>query len=252
MIPFKILLVEDDPSIGFLVARYKIWKTGEYVIKAIAKNGKEALELLERENYDIVITDIRMPVMDGMQLFHHIKEAHGEVCVILASTYSDFTYAKEGIRLGAVDYIEKPYTEEKLVTALKLAQSKMQPKKQDNTTEEVPLDYKIYSEDKVVQKMIQIIHQHVNEESILDVLSQQMELSKDYLGKLFKNGTGITISEYFMIVKMEEAKRMLSYSNKKVYEISLELGYTTVDYFTKLFKKYTGVTPTQFKKGNLY
>lgn len=248
MIPFKILFVEDDQSIDFLVSRYKFWEKNEYRIEDIARNGKEALELLEKNTYDIVVTDIRMPIMDGMQLFHCIKERAYAVYVILASNYSDFTYAKQGIRLGAVDYIEKPYTEEKLITALELARSKMIEEEGDKNIEQGGGCDLFQVEDKVVQKMIQLIHRHVNREGILDILSEEMALSKDYLGKLFKNGTGITVSEYFMIVKMEQAKRLLKHSHKKVYEISLELGYTTVDYFTKLFKKYTGTTPSQFRK----
>ena len=66
--------------------------------------------------------------------------------------------------------------------------------------------------------------------------------------KLFKNKIGITLNEYSTILKMEYGKKLLSGSNKKVYEISEELGYSTIDYFSKLFKNYTGFTPVQYRK----
>lgn len=329
---FDILFVEDDSVIAFLVARYKFWEKGEFRIKHIASNGKEALQYLETDNVDIVITDIRMPVMDGMELFRKIRDKGIQVGVILASNYCDFSYAKEGIRLGAIDYIEKPYSEDKMLAALELARAgfsgdvmiekwveriyhdmrdgfagKEELKEQlfqdfckaysndedriaksleeilrgvwtkftgsapwmlymYSFTAHVTSNYeatfgRTYDElgeriaqqhiteyDNTVQRMTNLIHEHIREERLQDFLSEQLEFSKDYIGKLFKNRTGMTLLEYCTIVKMEKAKEMLQSTNKKVYEISQELGYTTVDYFTRLFKKYTGVTPAQYKK----
>ena len=82
-------------------------------------------------------------------------------------------------------------------------------------------------------------------------LAEELELSKDYIGKLFKNKIGITLNEYSTILKMEYGKKLLKTSNKKVYEISEELGYSTVDYFSKLFKNYTNLTPVQYRKKSL-
>lgn len=116
---YDILLVEDDDSILFIVEKYKLWNRGDFVIKGKARDGKEALELLKHEKYDLIITDIRMPVIDGIELCREVRETNNDIGIILASTYSDFSYAREGIRLGALDYIEKPFTEEKLEEALK-------------------------------------------------------------------------------------------------------------------------------------
>ena len=85
-------------------------------------------------------------------------------------------------------------------------------------------------------------------ENIQEYLEQQLDLSRDYMGKRFRRRTGVTISDYCMRMRMEKAKGMLRGTNKKVYEISEELGYATVDYFTKLFKNYTGYTPAGYRK----
>lgn len=324
---YQILFVEDDEDILFLISRYKLWRQGQYRIGGTAANGREALDKLAAAHYDLLITDIRMPVMDGLELCRRVRDLGYRIVIILASTYHDFAYAKEGMRLGAVEYIEKPFSEEKLAKALELAgrflggnmledeiynrlMSKNQTAQQiarDLTGQlqavfpDIPLmarreaaavlqgvyeklgkrapwlefmgsvsiyiseniledssgvlqeyldiihRYQLRKPDAVVQKMVSILKHNVCRPRLLDYLSEQMELSKDYMGKRFRNVVGITISEYCMRLKMEQAKAMLAGTTKKVYEISQELGYTTVDYFTGLFKSYTGVTPTAYR-----
>lgn len=324
---YQILFVEDDEDILFLISRYKLWRQGQYRIGGTAANGREALDKLAAAHYDLLITDIRMPVMDGLELCRRVRDLGYRIVIILASTYHDFAYAKEGMRLGAVEYIEKPFSEEKLAKALELAgrflggnmledeiynrlMSKNQTAQQiardltgqlqavfpdiplmarreaaavlqgvyeklgkrapwlelmgrvsiyisENILEDTSgvlqeyLDiihrYQLRKPDAVVQKMVSILKHNVCRPRLLDYLSEQMELSKDYMGKRFRNVVGITISEYCMRLKMEQAKAMLAGTTKKVYEISQELGYTTVDYFTGLFKSYTGVTPTAYR-----
>lgn len=245
----EILFVEDDSSIAFLVSRYKFWKENEFHIKDTAPNGQKALEYLSDGAYDLVITDIRMPVMDGMELLRKIRERRLDIGVILASNYADFTYAKEGMRLGAIDYIEKPYSEEKVYASLQLAKSQLRENDRSVTfADRLWEEYKFDTLDSIIQKTALIIHENCMREHLLDYIADSLELSKDYIGRLFKAGTGITLTEYVTRVKMELAKDMLKGSNMKVYQISQRLGYSTVDYFTRLFKSYTGMSPMQYKK----
>lgn len=325
---YQILFVEDDEDILFLVSRYRIWRQGQYRIAGTAINGREALDKMASEHYDLLITDIRMPVMDGLDLCRRIRELGYQTVIILASTYNDFAYAKEGMRLGAVEYIEKPYTEEKLSEALNQAGCFMRGNMLEEEiydflmegtqtsewlaayladrlnrmfpdmplmhirqeavavlkgiyvklekqapwlelTETVDLyigeniladanrvlqeyliiinQYRLREPHMVVHKIVSILKHNVCRPHLLDYLAEQMDLSKDYMGKKFRNVVGITISEYCTRLKMEQAKKMLNGTMKKVYEISEELGYVEVDYFTGLFKNYTGTTPTAYR-----
>jgi len=118
---YRILFVEDDNAILYIVKKYKLWRSSEFQIAQTAENGKEGLEYLEKDSYDLVILDIRMPLIDGIECMRRMREKGDKTLVLLASTFKDFKYAKEGIRLGALDFIEKPYTEEKLAESLALA-----------------------------------------------------------------------------------------------------------------------------------
>jgi two-component system response regulator YesN len=117
---YKILAVDDREIFLTELKRLKIWnEKSEFKIVDTASNGKEALELLCRNSYDLVLTDIRMPVVDGLQLLREIQKDKLCSCVVILSEYSEFNYARQGIVLGAFDYIVKPANEETMKELLK-------------------------------------------------------------------------------------------------------------------------------------
>lgn len=317
----KVLFVEDDKGLVFLAERFGIWDEGKFCLEAVANNGKEALEMLRSREFDIVLTDICMPIIDGIELLRQIRSEGMNVQVILASDYSDFRYAKEGLRLGAVEYIEKPYTEQKVREAFllirvqeegalkesnreKMYERLLTSELSQNMKESIPeeleageerkelveylwnrlikdaiclrhlaekpavteflsekelIDYIHYMEelvgkyhldkpDSLMSRMETLLEESVGEAGMLDRLSEEMELSKDYLSRLFREKWGIPISEYCTILKIDRSKMLLETTNYKVYEIAERLGYTTVDYFTRLFKNYVGCTPLRYRK----
>lgn len=341
---YEILFVDDDESIGFIASKFRLWENSNFRIKKQARNGREALEILEKETFNLIITDIRMPIIDGLELIKIIREKGDKTAVILSSTYSDFEYAKKGLQLGAIDYIVKPFSEEDLLKALLRTEklflekekeakkiiiddsileekiykwfndiihykknkneliadfyreleevfpekTEIYPKLINNILNEIwnqvcrtfpwiiyienfslifaneqsHLDieeaveklqvitkqYELNKYDSMINKICSIIVENISNEKILDLVSLEVGLSKDYIGKLFRGKLGITMGEYCTIVKIQYAKKMLQDSNMKVYEISEFLGYSTVDYFSKLFKNNVGLTPMQYRK----
>ena len=336
---YKVLFVDDDETIGFIVSKMKVWENSNFKITRYAQNGKEALLVLEKESFDLIITDIRMPIVDGLELLENIRKRGDKTFLVLASTYSEFEYAKRGLQNGAIDYIIKPITEENLkelfIRVEKLLKEKEDKPKETNlkvskdridkwynlfiNLEETPKNlkdkylkelndivkeekvvfsellfegvwekivkvfpwlvklenieflfkeesfekeveekisnikeivkkYKLNNYDSLINNVSEVILKNIGKDKLLDIISEELQLSKDYIGKLFKNKIGITLNEYSTILKMEYGKKLLSGSNKKVYEISEELGYSTIDYFSKLFKNYTGFTPVQYRK----
>lgn len=106
---YQTLVVDDREICRRQIKRSPTLGDGrEFCVKFEAQNGAEALKILEHNKVDLVITDIRMPVMDGLELLREIKERDICRCVVLLSEYTDFIYAKQGLVLGAFDFIEKP------------------------------------------------------------------------------------------------------------------------------------------------
>lgn len=114
----RVLLVDDKPVFLIKMKRMKLWDDGVFSIAGTASNGKEALDLLHASNIDIVITDIKMPVMDGLELLKICKTENLCNCMILMSSYDDFEYARSALINGAFDYILKPLNEENVKDVL--------------------------------------------------------------------------------------------------------------------------------------
>lgn len=341
---YNVLFVDDDMSLRYIVSKMKVWNYSEFKITKQAKNGQEALELLESYDFDVVITDIRMPIIDGLELLELIRDRNIDVLVVLVSTYSEFEYAKRGLQLGAVDYVIKPLKEEELKKVLQRLEiiliEKNEKKNKHNNMYAISKEkikewaesiikgkfyaeimlqefydyiniigidnehtyhlimkeiveriwaemistfawlkyvtefnlnfkekelenevleilkmmkyisekYMLYKQDNFINRACEVIAENIESSNIIDILSQKLDLSKDYIGKQFKSIMDITLIEYCTFMKMEYAKKMLHDTSKKIYEISDAMGYSTVDYFTKLFKKYTGETPTKYRK----
>ena len=115
---YKILLAEDDSALRFVYSKKKVWNDCGFVIADAVSNGRDALLMLEKNNYDLVLTDIRMPFMDGIELLREIKDRGINVCVAFVSSYDDFEYARQGLVLGAFDYILKPADDKKITELL--------------------------------------------------------------------------------------------------------------------------------------
>ena len=121
---YKTLIVDDQEFCLIKLERLKIWgESSGFIISSRAKNGKEALDLLEKYNYDLILTDICMPIIDGLQLLREIKRRDIATCVVFLSEYKEFSYAREGIILGAFDYLVKPALKEDLLDVLKRVKS---------------------------------------------------------------------------------------------------------------------------------
>lgn len=116
---YKVMLV-DDMDIGLRqLKRLKLWNgETDFCIAAEAKNGQEALDILQKDRIDLIITDIKMPKIDGIELLKEVTEKSLCPCVVLLSDYEDFSYAKRGIRYGAFDYLSKPVKYEDIVKLL--------------------------------------------------------------------------------------------------------------------------------------
>ena len=121
---YRILLVEDDEALRYVYARMHAWQENGFCLAAQAANGKQALEQLDKERFDLIVTDIRMPFIDGLELLRELRRRGIQTPVILVSSYGEFEYAREGLVLGAFDYIVKPFREEQLNAVLsRVAQS---------------------------------------------------------------------------------------------------------------------------------
>ncbi len=249
---YKILIVEDDSALRFIYSKKKVWSDCGFCIEDQASNGKDALALIEKKRYDLILTDIQMSFIDGIELLREMRARNIQSEVVLVSSYDEFEYARQGLVLGATDYILKPAEDNKLKEMLIRVKEKLDSKQE--IAKEVKAAAKSFDITVPEEGMAYNICRYFSDNSdriiTLEEMSEGFGFSKDYFGKLFKSNMGVSFNSFYSAVKIEKAKTLLKTGNYKNYEISDMLGYSTVDYFSKIFKEMTGVTPTQFKTHN--
>ena len=217
-------------------------------------DGEEALAICMKEKPDIILTDIRMPKMDGIQLVREIKERLPTTATVFMSGYSDKEYLLAAIRLQTVRYIEKPFFEEDLLEALQEAE--VQHKKLlrlfDSGEENIvnsSLQNDFFLQDDYIEKTLNYIRDNYTDAELnLEQIAAHVHLTPSYLSTIFKEKTGKTILHTITQHRMERAFELIR-KNCGVFDVARLVGYKDGHYFSRLFKKYTGVSPSEYSGG---
>lgn len=216
---------------------------------------KEGLEKIEKCRPDIVIVDINMPVMDGLEMLEKSIKEYGYDAIIV-SGYGEFEYAQRGISLGVSEYLLKPVNYDKLYEAIRKIQAKRNvDTKIQNAIRRIDVEKKKYgilefeekkTGNRYIDYMIQTIHDNYSKRLILSDISEQCKVSCTYLNVKFKNETGYTFNEYLNRYRIQKAVDLLRENQYKIYEIAEMVGFSDYKYFIKVFKKYIGSSPAHF------
>lgn len=266
---YNVLLVDDDKVVRYYLKKMNLWERYGFTISDEASDGYEALNKVCLSHFDLAFVDIKMPRMNGIEFLKELKKNKSDLCVVFISGYSDFAYTRQGIILGAFDYMLKPVEEEALIDVLSRVNTFLENKNCENeinkkllelvnvnlitsafTKEKNSIIKKLHlnHENCVIRQLCKYVLLHSDEKISLEGASAALCFSCSYLSKLFKQKTGEGFNEYVTRVKMERAKTLLQTGKYKNYEVSSILSYGNADYFCSLFKKYTGVTPVKYRQ----
>ena len=236
----KIVIVEDEfrirQGLSNLINKVDM---GCRVIGE-AENGYEGIKMVRDLEPDIVITDIRMPKIDGLEMIEKIKEMGIECVFVVLSAYADFEYARTGIRLGVKEYLLKPATisdVKELLRKLTMEEEHKGEQGENNRMQE-------YSA--ATKEMVSVIEENYGMRLGLDSFADKFRLTPEYLSNLFAKETGMTFSNYLKKVRIEKAKELILTTDMKIYEVACSVGYPDQKYFSKVFKEYTGVSAKQY------
>lgn len=253
---FTALIVEDEPLMReylmlHLTSIHGMWKT-----EGCARDGLEALALLKARPFDLVITDIKMPHMDGLELADYIHVNHPGTDVIILTGYSEFDYARAAVRANAADYLLKPLQDVELHKALsKLAAKRMTA---DSVPAAVPFPAEAAPKEParddpgiLVQRARTYIRAHFTEPLSLNEVANTLAVNPAYLSSIFKSERGESYSKFILRLRMERAALLLrTYSVGKVNDIAPEVGYSSTKHFYTVFKDYFGMTPNEYRNQN--
>ena len=230
----KVLLVEDEVGTRNLLRIIVNWEEFHMKIIGEAQNGIEE----NPGQVDVVVTDIKMPIMDGISLAEEIMKKYPQVKVIIVTAYDDFKYAQKALRAGAVDFILKPLKRQEVKEAL--ARVGRQIETVEEGTKEVMEQIRDYLEENYAQSSLS-----------LSTTAERFYLNPSYLSRTFRKKTGIPFVEYLNKVRIEHACDYLKSGNWKVYEIAEKVGIPNPDYFSRCFRKYMGMSVNDYKKSKI-
>lgn len=262
----KVVVVEDEELVRKGLILTTSWENYDCAVVGEAVNGSAGVELILKLKPDVVITDVNMSGLDGIEM---LKQVIGKVdieCIII-SGYSEFEYARQAVKLGVKDYLMKPIDDADLNNALLRVCEEVKQKhkmhhiqdKLESLEENKLVFFKEYfaenDEDgktNYIARAIQYIQNHYKEDLGIKEVADFLYLSEGYLSKLFRNETGYTFVDYLTNYRMKKACKLLTVPTVKIHEIAEQVGYKDQRYFSLLFKRITGMTPKEFKERSVH
>lgn len=270
----RAIVVDDEEIVREGLKKHFDWEKHSVRVLGYFEDGEGAWNFLMEHETDLLITDVRMARMDGIALAKKAVERYPDIGILFISGYADVRYLKDALKVDAVDYILKSIDLEELAAAVKRAALRLEKKRErnaelqsmrqeldalrdsakestnaDNLQRESAKKRLPAHDSAAIGRVTKWVEEHYMEQLSVQSLADMANLTPAYLCVLFKQKTGMTVNEYITKVRMEQAKELLSGTQKHLYEICYSVGYLSPAYFSRLFRKYTGYTPREWRNG---
>ena len=245
-----LLIVEDNLDIRNYIVELL---SDEFTILQ-ASNGKEGLEIALEKSPDLIISDVMMPIMDGIELTHNLKTnvTTSHIPVILLTARASFMNKMEGFETGADDYITKPFNESLLRARIKNIlknRSLLHEKFNSEDSNDVGELVKNKKDQEFLENLGQFIEKNIDSDNLsANFVAQELGMSHSVLYKKLKTITGLSLVEYMRDYRLKKAKQLLKTKQFTLNEVCYQVGYSDRKYFSKLFKERFGNPPTFYMK----
>lgn len=249
---YIILLVEDNEQMLSFVSE----KLKEHFVVETALNGEEALEIMKDRPVDIVITDVMMPVMNGMQLCRAIKTnvEYNHIPVIFLTAKNDLDSKIKGLEMGADAYIEKPFSFNYLeVQVITLLNNRRKEREAFSRKPFFPVHnmHMNKTDEEFLNKIILIIQKNITDDNFnVEHLAEILGMSRSSLLRKIKVLTTLSPVDFIKVIRLKRAAELIAGGEYRIGEICYMVGINSPSYFSKLFFKQFGVTPKDFEKNN--
>lgn len=252
-----VVIVEDEEILRKGLVCTADWLSMDAVVVADCENGMIGLDAIEKYKPDIVFTDIKMPVMDGLTMLEKAREKGCQFISVLLTSYSEFEYAHKAITLGVFDYLLKPVDDEKLADVMHRAKARIEENRQHQQAtelisagarENVITLVNLKTDNPYIKYTFEQIEKRWKEHLSLETLAEELHVSTSYLSRVFKSETGGTFLDFINKYRVQKAVELLSSKQYRVYEVADMTGFSDYKQFHRIFKEYTSISPTEFLK----
>lgn len=238
---YRLIIIDDDVDVCSNLANYFPWKETGFQLMERFYDGYAAYQYLLENTVDVIFCDIKMPVMNGLEMAEKLCMMNREEIMVFVSGYKDFEYARKAMEYGVKYYLLKPVTyqeiKEKLVEISALLRKKYDsPPPQGECISHRQID-----------RIKNYVRANYRTASLVTV-AEYTNMNQSYLSRYFKKNTGENLSSYITRVRMKQAIRLLQDERQKnIYTIGEQVGYTNAARFAQAFSKHYGVTPNEYR-----
>lgn len=236
---YRILIVDDEAAIREKLPIAFEWQQYGFEVVGTASNGKIAQEKVAALHPDLILLDIRMPVMDGLEFLKWIHDSpYRDISVLLLTGYSEFDYAIAAMRYGARGYLTKPLDEEVIADYLLDIVSDLQAR--DGAEDESTLS--------LSDSAAAYIDAHFAQPLTVNSVAAKLFVSPSHLGQTFRKNKGVTFRQYLKTVRLRKARELLERTSLHVYDIAHRVGFSESKYFVVCFEQEVGMSPAAYRK----
>ncbi|MBI9098744.1 MAG: response regulator [Spirochaetaceae bacterium] len=264
---YEVVIIDDEKWIRTLIKKLLPYDEIPIEVTGEAEDGREGLELLKRKRPHIVLTDIRMPILSGLDLIKEIKDILPNTEIIIISGYDNFEYAQKAITLGVLDFLLKPVEVEDLKNTIGKAVLKLQKKASLRneaslleqkvkrlTSDYIPVEPDEFTEinNFKIKKALKYIHDNYNNPISLNEVSDSILMNLSYFSELFKKEVGKGFNQYLIDLRFSKAKELLREQHElTIGDIAMIVGFHDPNYFSRLFKKKFNCTAQEYRSGHI-
>jgi two-component system, response regulator YesN len=240
---YKLIIVDDEEKIAGGMAQLFPWQNIGFEVAAVFTSAREALEYIAHDPVDVVLTDIEMPDMNGLELSRRLMDCP-QIEKVFFSSYSNYEYFRTALQNGVADYLMKPAAYSALLECFEKVRARLDAR--SHHIEEKPKAYY----DQIVYDVQQYLKENYRT-ATLEEAATKVSLSPAYLSRVFKDKSGEGFSELLLRTRMEKACELLADIQYKSYDIAYYVGYDNPKNFSRAFKSYYGVSPSEYRKSSM-
>lgn len=243
---YKILIADDEMIERMVLRKKLIDNFGDNCEITVAENGREVVDKFEQKGADLLILDIEMPGMNGLDAAKEIRKMGSDCNIIFLTAFNEFDYARQAISVHALEYLLKPCDEKELVLsveeAIRVSQS------HDSRRLLELREASARAQASTADAILKYIEGHFGEELSVQVMAEKFSYSEVYFCRLFKQHFGESFISFLTDYRIKKAVELLKTTKLSVKDIGRTVGYEDSNYFTKVFKRVMKVLPSEYRQ----
>lgn len=241
------VLIADDEELERRALRLFL-ENSSLPVSAIkeAANGQQVLDVCRSQQIDIIILDIRMPILSGLETLEQLRNEGNNAKVIISTAFNMFEYAVRALQSGASDFLVKPVEEQVFIQSLSKVMDRLS-EEEEQKSRAPKQQAEDASTQETVRQICSYIASNYSKRIGLEEIAADCGYSKFHINKIFRSQMETTVVDYLIRYRMEKAKELLAFTKESVKNIALLVGYSDPNYFNWTFRKMTGVSPLQYR-----